>query len=81
MQRFASECNKIKSNCVMEAKTVVLDNNAEELFDIYRYCIEQLHCDTDKSSMAKSLLPIDELLFESFQFILPVVETKNPDEY
>ena len=53
MQRFASERTKIKSNCVMEAKTVVLDNNAEELFDIYRYCIEQLHCDNHSFQFLK----------------------------
>ena len=53
MQSFVEKRNELKSNCVLEAKTVVLDSNAEELFDIYRYCIEELNCDNHSFQFLK----------------------------
>ncbi len=45
MRHFYQRKLELKSNCVLEAKTVVLDDNAEELLTIHRYCMEELQCD------------------------------------
>lgn len=45
MRHFRRRRDELKSRCVLEAKTVVLDDNAERLLDIHRYCIEDLGCD------------------------------------
>jgi MoaA/NifB/PqqE/SkfB family radical SAM enzyme len=34
------------SNIKLDIKTMVLDENADQLFAIHRYCVEELHCDT-----------------------------------
>ncbi len=33
------------SDCVLDVKTMVLDENADELSEIHRYCVEKLGCD------------------------------------
>ena len=33
-------------SCVLDAKTCVLDENADDLLDIHKYCVEDLQCDT-----------------------------------
>ena len=33
-------------SCILDAKTCVLDENAEDLLDIHKYCVEDLGCDT-----------------------------------
>ncbi len=45
MRYFVKQRNQLKSNCVLEAKTVVLDTNAEDLLAIHKYCVEDLGCD------------------------------------
>ncbi len=45
MRYFVKRRKAVGSNCVLEAKTVVLDKNAGELLDIHRYCVEDLACD------------------------------------
>jgi len=32
--------------CILDSKTVVLDENAKDLLDIHKYCVEDLECDT-----------------------------------
>ena len=39
--------------CVLDAKTVVLDDNASELLEIHKYCIEDLKCDTHSFQFLK----------------------------
>jgi len=39
--------------CVLDSKTVVLDENAEDLLDIHKYCIEDLQCDTHSFQFLK----------------------------
>ena len=46
MRYFAKRRDELKSSSVLDAKTVVLDENADELLDIHRYCVEELSCDT-----------------------------------
>lgn len=45
MRYFTKRRNALKSKCVLEAKTVVTDNNAEHLLEIHKYCVEELGCD------------------------------------
>ena len=45
MRYFRKRRDELGSDCVLEAKTVVLDDNSESLLDIHRYCIEDLECD------------------------------------
>ena len=40
-------------NCILDSKTVVLDENADELLDIHKYCIEDLKCDTHSFQFLK----------------------------
>lgn len=42
---FIRRRNAVKSKCMLEIKTLILDENAEELFDIHRYCMETLKAD------------------------------------
>lgn len=41
------------SSCVLDSKTVVLDENANDLLDIHKYCIEDLKCDTHSFQFLK----------------------------
>ena len=41
------------STCVLDSKTVVLDENADNLLDVHKYCIEDLHCDTHSFQFLK----------------------------
>jgi MoaA/NifB/PqqE/SkfB family radical SAM enzyme len=43
---FFKEKNATSSDCILDVKTMVLDENAENLFDIYKYLIEDLKVDT-----------------------------------
>ncbi len=40
-------------NCVLDAKTIILDENADELFDIHKYVMEDLNCDTHQYQFLK----------------------------
>ena len=40
-------------SCILDAKTCVLDENADDLLDIHRYCIEDLNCDTHSYQFLK----------------------------
>lgn len=42
---FIRRRDGMKSECLLEIKTLILDENAEELFDIHRYCMETLRAD------------------------------------
>jgi len=43
---FRKKRDELNSGCVLDLKTTILDDNAEELFDIHKYCVEELGCDT-----------------------------------
>ena len=40
-------------SCILDSKTVVLDENAPDLLDIHQYCIEDLKCDTHSFQFLK----------------------------
>ena len=39
--------------CVLDSKTVVLDENANDLLDVHKYCIKELQCDTHSFQFLK----------------------------
>jgi len=39
--------------CILDAKTVVLDENADDLLDIHKYCLDDLRCDTHSFQFLK----------------------------
>ncbi|MBD3823123.1 MAG: radical SAM protein [Epsilonproteobacteria bacterium] len=43
---FKRRKSELGSEAVLDIKTTVLDENAGELFNIYRYCVEELGCET-----------------------------------
>ncbi len=46
MMRYFIRCRKdVGSDCVLDVKTLVLDENADELLAIHQYCVEELGCD------------------------------------
>ena len=40
-------------SCILDAKTCVLDENADDLLDIHKYCVEDLQCDTHSYQFLK----------------------------
>lgn len=50
-QKRKKELNR--ESCVLDSKSVVLDENASDLLDIHKYCIEDLHCDTHSFQFLK----------------------------
>ena len=64
MRYFIKRRNELGHPAIMEAKTVVLDSNADRLLDIHRYCIEDLHCDHHSYQLLKgSHLQHSDLMF------------------
>lgn len=53
LRYFVKKRDELKSDCVLDIKTTILDENASELFNIYKYCIENLGCDTHGFQMLK----------------------------
>lgn len=46
IEYFHAKKLELESECVLDIKTVVLDKNAEDLFEIHKYCIEKLKANT-----------------------------------
>lgn len=46
LKYFVGKRNEIKSDCILDIKTMVLDENAGDLFEMYKYFIEDLGADT-----------------------------------
>jgi radical SAM protein with 4Fe4S-binding SPASM domain len=53
MREFVKRRNERGAQTILDTKTVVLDDNAEQLFDIHRYCMETLQCDTHSFQFLK----------------------------
>src|SRR3989338_4076845 len=45
IEYFIKRRKEINSDCILEAKTLVLDQNAEDLLKIHKYCVETFGCD------------------------------------
>lgn len=50
---FHEQRQKLDSQCVLDVKTVVLDSNIDDLFEIHRYCVEVLKVDTHAFQLLK----------------------------
>ena len=65
MRYFQKKKTEIGHPCSLDSKTVVLDENAEDLFNIHRYCIEDLQCDTHSFQFLKgSPIQHSDLMFD-----------------
>ena len=59
------EIDKGFNHCNLDSKTVVLDENANELLKIHKYCVEDLQCDTHAFQFLKgSPIQHSDLMFE-----------------
>ena len=43
---FVKRRDELNLQTLLDIKTLILDENSEQLFDIYKYCREELNCDT-----------------------------------
>ncbi len=51
--------------CILDTKTTILDENAEELFDIHKYCTEKLNADTHAFQFLKgSPIQHSDIMFD-----------------
>jgi MoaA/NifB/PqqE/SkfB family radical SAM enzyme len=84
MRRFSKKRDEHGASTVLDSKTVVLDENANDLFDIHKYCIEKLKCDTHSFMLLKGspiqyadhMIPIENMMHESKAYVykkLPII--------
>jgi MoaA/NifB/PqqE/SkfB family radical SAM enzyme len=45
LRYFAEQRGRVHSDCLLDIKTTVLDENANDLFAVHKYCVEELACD------------------------------------
>ena len=45
MRYFRQKRDQVNPICVLEAKTIMLDENAKDLLEIHKYCMEEIGCD------------------------------------
>lgn len=65
MRYFQKRKSEISNSCSLDSKTVVLDENAHDLFNIHKYCIEDLECDTHSFQFLKgSPIQHADLMFD-----------------
>lgn len=53
LQHFSNRKHQIRSETILDTKTVVLDENIPHLFEIYRHCVEDLRTDTHSFQLLK----------------------------
>ncbi|MBT3295624.1 MAG: radical SAM protein [Verrucomicrobia bacterium] len=61
------------SNCVLDIKALILDENAESLFELYRHCVEEIGCNSFAFQLLKGssmqhadvMYPFDDIFKES----------------
>jgi MoaA/NifB/PqqE/SkfB family radical SAM enzyme len=62
---FLNIRNKNNHECVFDIKTVVLEDNIKDLFDIHKYCCEVLNCDTHSFQLLKGAdIQHSDLMFD-----------------
>jgi len=62
---FIKKRDELKLNTILDIKTLILDDNSNELFDIYKYCREILQCDTYAFQFLKgSALQHADIMYE-----------------
>ncbi|MDD3374515.1 MAG: radical SAM protein [Candidatus Omnitrophica bacterium] len=53
IQYFRKARKEKKSKCLLDIKTIILDENADQLFEIHKYCVEKLQCDNHSIQFLK----------------------------
>ena len=53
LKYFIKKRDEVNPNCIMDIKTTILDDNAEDLFEMYEYFVEELGCDTHSFNFLK----------------------------
>ena len=53
IEYFHKQKNIIKSKCILDIKTMVLDQNSYNLFNIHKFCVEKFGCDTHGLQLLK----------------------------
>ena len=65
IQDFKIERDKVGHECAIDIKTVVLDENIDDLFEIHKYCFEVLGADTHSLQLLKgSEIQHSDLMFD-----------------
>ncbi|MDY6856468.1 MAG: radical SAM protein [Thermodesulfobacteriota bacterium] len=53
MRYFVVKRDQLHPECILDVKTLILDENAKELFAIHQYCMEQLNCNSHSLQFTK----------------------------
>jgi MoaA/NifB/PqqE/SkfB family radical SAM enzyme len=53
IKNFVKERNKINHKSAVDIKSVILDDNIDELFNLHKYCMEELNADTHSFQLLK----------------------------
>lgn len=53
MKYFIKKRDEVNPGCILDAKTMILDENAKDLFEIHKYCVEELGCDNHSLQFLK----------------------------
>ena len=65
IQDFKKQRDKVGHDCAIDIKTVVLEENIQDLFEIHKYCAEILESDTHSIQLLKgSEIQHSDLMFE-----------------
>lgn len=78
---FHQARGKRGGGCLLDIKTTVLDANAHRLYDIHRYCVERLGCDTHAFQFLKGCVHqhADEMV--GLETVLPAFEAPVYDRF
>ena len=65
MKLFSDTKKNYRNDVILDTKTVVLDDNANQLFDIHKYCVEYLQSDTHSFQFLKGApIQFSDLIYE-----------------
>ncbi len=53
IKRFKVLKDELEHECIIDIKTTILDENADRLYEIYKFCIEELQCDSHVFQLLK----------------------------
>ncbi len=53
LKYFVKRKKELGSDCVLDIKTMILDENSSELYDIHRFFVEEIGCDTHAFQLLK----------------------------
>jgi MoaA/NifB/PqqE/SkfB family radical SAM enzyme len=69
---FINKREEINPDCALDIKSLILDENAEELFEFYKYCREELKCDFHVFHFLKgSPIQHSDVMFDFEEALIP----------